>query len=178
MATVANNSFQATEHQINTGSTLLPARWTWTLDNSSHTSNQALSLVESISGVARADGFTTKLTNIRVQYSVGSGTPAPKDVYLYFLSKTSIPATTPVLSADQAFTQSDAYYVLGVVSIATADWIIADKIATVTKTADIAMVNEDTTVSTTVYCFAVNGATTWTPAASSQLGVLAWFEMN
>jgi hypothetical protein len=178
MATVSNNSYQATEHQINTGETRIPAKWTWALDNSSHTAGQALSLVETISGAARVDGFSTRAVTCRLSYAVTSGTPAPKDIVLYLISKQSIPTTTPVLSADQAFTQTDVGYILGTISVATADWIIYDKIATVNKTIDIDCINEDSTAGTSIYCFALNGATTWTPAASSQLGVYLWFKMS
>lgn len=178
MATVANNSYQATEHQLNTGDTRVPVKWSWSLDSSSHTSNQALSVMETISGAARVDGFTTQAVQCRFAYTVTSGTPAPKDVVLYLISKTGIPATMPVLSADQAWVAADAPYILGTVSVATADWIISDKIATVTKTIDINCINEDTTPGTSVYAFLLNGATTWTPPSGSKIEMLLWFKMN
>ena len=178
MATIANTSYQATEHQVNTGETRMLAKWTWTLDNSSHASNDALSLVETISGAARVDGFSTRAVNMRVVYSVSSGTPAPREVYVYLISKSGIPATTPVLSTGQVWAQADAPYVLGVIKIGDTEWVVSDKIATWTKEVSVDCVNEDTTPGTSVYCMAINGQHTWTPASGSKLEVSLWFKMS
>ncbi len=178
MATIANNSYQATEHQINTGKTILPAKWQWALDNSSHVAGDALSAIEVISGATRVNGFTSRAVTLRLAYSVASGTPAPKECRLYLISKQSIPATAPVVSAAQVWIASDAAYVLGTVDIATADWLVSDKIATVNKTFTIDCINEDATVGTTVYAFLLNTVTTWTPPSGSLIEATLWFEMN
>ena len=178
MATVANNSYQATEHQVNTGETRMLAKWTWTLDNSSHATGDAISLVETISGAARVDGFSTKACFIRAVYSVTSGTPAPKDMHFAIISKSGVPATAPVLSAPQAWTQADAPFVLGWTSLAAADFWVTDKIAIAQKEINIDCINEDTTPGTSIYCMAISGQTTWTPAAGSKLEVSLWFKMS
>jgi hypothetical protein len=178
MATIANTSYQATEHQVNTGETRMLAKWTWTLDNSSHATNDALSLVETISGAARVDGFSTRACFARVIYSVSSGTPAPKDMHFYLISKTGIPATAPVLSTGQVWAQTDAPYVLGKFDFIDSDFDISDKIATACKEVSIDCINEDTTPGTSIYCMAINGQHTWTPAAGSKLEVSLWFKMS
>ena len=178
MATVANNSYQATEHQVNTGETRMSAKWTWNLDNSSHATGDALSLVETISGAARVDGFSTRAVTCRLVYSVTSGTPAPKDMYLVLMSKSGVPATAPVLSAAQVWTQADAPYVLGKFLIETADFYVTDKIAIANKEISIDCINEDTTAGTSIYCMALNGQHTWTPASGSKLEVSLWFKMS
>jgi hypothetical protein len=178
MATVANNSYQATEHQVNTGETRMLAKWTWNLDNSSHAKGDALSLVETISGAARVDGFSTRAVTCRLVYSVTSGTPAPKNFHIYLFSKSGVPASTPVLSAATTFTQSDAPYVLGYFTVIDADFDINDKIAVAQKTIDIDCINEDTTPGTSIYAMAINGTHTWTPASGSKLEVSLWFKMS
>lgn len=178
MATIANTSYQATEHQINTGETRMLAKWTWTLDNSSHATGDALSLVETISGAARVDGFSTRACFARVVYSVTSGTPAPKDMYFVLMSKTGIPATAPVLSATQVWAQTDAPYVLGQFLLSTSDFYVTDKIAIAQKELSIDCINEDTTPGTSIYCMALDGQHTWTPAAGSKLEVSLWFKMS
>ena len=178
MATVANNSYQATEHQVNTGETRMVAKWTWNLDNSSHATGDALSLVETISGAARVDGFSTKACFARIVYSVTSGTPAPKDMHFVLMSKSGVPATTPVLSAAQVWSQADAPYVLGVFSVVTTDFYVTDKIAIATKEFSIDCINEDTTPGTSIYCMAIDGQHTWTPASGSKLEVSLWFKMS
>jgi hypothetical protein len=178
MATIANTSYQATEHQVNTGETRMLAKWTWTLDNSSHATGDALSLVETISGAARVDGFSTRACFARVVYSVTSGTPAPKDMYFVLMSKTGIPATAPVLSATQVWAQTDAPYVLGQFLLSTSDFYVTDKIAIAQKELSIDCINEDTTPGTSIYCMALDGQHTWTPAAGSKLEVSLWFKMS
>lgn len=178
MATVANNSYQATEHHVNTGETRMVAKWTWTLDNSSHATGDAISLVETISGAARVDGFSTKACFARIVYSVTSGTPAPKDIYFVLMSKSGVPATAPVLSAPQAWTQADAPFVLGQFLVSTTDYLVTDKIAIAQKEINIDCINEDTTPGTSIYCMAIDGQHTWTPASGSKLEVSLWFKMS
>lgn len=178
MATIANTSYQATEHQVNTGETRMLAKWTWTLDNSSHASNDALSLVETITGACRVDGFSTRAVMARVAYTVASGTPAPKDFHFYLMSKSGVPATAPVLSTGQVWTQAEAANILGVFKVIDSDFVISDKVAVATKEISIDCVNEDSTPGTSVYCMAINGQHTWTPASGSKLEVSLWFKMS
>ena len=178
MAALDNTSFQATEHQVNTGTTTLPARWQWALTNASHDSTKALSAIEIVTGCARANGMTSKVVKAVVVYSVTSGTPAPKDVTLYFFSKAAFPADTPAANSAQLFAVTDAPFMLGSCVIATADWIISDKIARVEKDITVHFQNADTTVGTSMYVFAMNGTTTWTPTASSTLDVTIWMTLN
>lgn len=178
MATIANTSYQATEHQVNTGETRMLAKWSWALDNSSHAKGEALSLVETISGAARVDGFSTRAVTCRLVYSVTSGTPAPKNIHIYLFSKTAIPATAPVLSSAVTIGQSDAPYVLGYFTVIDTDFDITGQIAVAQKTIDIDCINEDTTPGTSIYCMAINGSQTWTPASGSKLDVNLWFKMS
>ena len=178
MATVPNTSYQATEHAYNAGRSILPVKWTWNLDNSSHAAGEALSAVETITGATRRDGFTSRIVECRLAYSVSSGTPAPKETRLYFMSKTGIPATAPVVSTAQVIVQADAPYILGSFDVATADWLILDKVATITKSLDINCYNEDTTIGTSIYTFALNTTTTWTPPSGSKLEVTLWIELQ
>lgn len=177
MATLSNSGFQV-EHAYNSGRTVLPIKWTWSLDNSSHVAGDALSAIESIIGATRRDGFTARIVGVRLAYTVSSGTPAPKETRLYFMSKASIPATAPVVSTAQVIVQADVPYILGSFDVATADWLVLDKAATVTKTLDINITNEDSTVGTTIYTFALNTTTTWTPASGSKLEVTLWIEQQ
>ena len=178
MATVANNSYQASEHQINIGKTTLPAKWTWNADNTSHAAGEALSAIEAISGAARIDGFSTRAVRVRIAFTTTSGTPVPKECRLSFFSKSGIPATTPVVSTAQAFINTDAPYLLGSVDVATADWLVLGQVASVEKTVAIDCINEDTTIGTIIYTYLLNTVTTWTPPASSKFEVTVWFEMN
>lgn len=168
MATIVNNGSQVVELSNSVGSALLLVQSSWTLTNASHVANKALTVIDTAAGVTRV-GYTSKLVELTLKYSVTSGTPAPKGMIVYFLSKVSIPATAPVANTNQVWAQGDVPYILSAVTIADADWFISDTIATVTKEVNRTLVNQDATPGTTIYTFVLNNATTWTPASGSKL---------
>lgn len=175
MATVNNNFNQATEHHLNTGVTLLNVKWNFTIDASEHTTGQALSVIESISGALRANGYTGKIRHITLRNT--NSTPAAKACAIYFMSRVSIPATPPAQSSDVVMIDTDAPYVLGRVDFASADWKTLDDVAIQTKTnVDIPIINEDSTVGTSIYAFLVHTDSTHTFSSSQKIYVDLWIE--
>lgn len=177
MATVANDSPLAQDHQINVGDSLFPVSWTNALTNASTVAGKALTVLETIAGAARADNYSAKVAFVRVAYTVNSGTPAPKDMTLYLISKASIPATAPVANTSQALVDADADYILGVVKFVDTDFVITDKVAVAQKEVNIPIQSDDSP-GQNIYAFWMNGATTWTPAASSNLKTKLWLRLN
>ncbi len=177
MATVSNNYNQSLEHFGNVGKTVLTAKWTWTLDHTGATATgDYLSLIESISGACRANGYTAKITNIRLCNTFTS-TPQSKACAIYFFSKSSIPATTPVVNAAATLINTDAQYILGRADFAAADWKVLDDVSVQTKEVSIPIVNEDSTTGTSIYAVAVHTDSSATFGNGEKLEVTIWIEM-
>jgi len=177
MATTNNNQNQADEHHMNTGKTVLQVKHNFTISATEHTANQTLSTIIEITNATHRNGYSGVIKSITLRNT--NSTPAAKATAVYFISKQSIPATAPAQTTDLVMIDADAAYIVGRVDFAAADWKTIDDIAIQTKVnIDIPFINEDTTVSTTLYMFLVHTDSTHTYSASQKMYVDLFIEQN
>lgn len=179
MADIINNDSQTDYHQLNTGQTVLPVKFTITAANVSHGAGHAISdEVEVIGGATRFNGYSARIVSIRLNDTVTTGSASAKSCVLYLASRQAIPTTDISAGGAITLTQLDAPYIVAAIPFDTGEWIKTSRMATIHKPVSIDFINEDLTVGNTLYAFLVHTGSTHTYALNETFDITIFIQQN